>query len=144
VVAQFIFAYLNLVREILRLIPYALSCMKILLKRLLLVTPAQYIVFSLWINLLDFVDKEGVTSLHPRCSRKRAMSEIGVDKIESMGREALIFFSGKSYLLSQFIRERAYLSPVLYWSSKFSAAGIVCPVHHSKSAKIIKQEQEKL
>ena len=65
--------------------------MKILLKRLLLVTPAQYIVFSLWINLLDFVDKEGVTNLHPRCSRKRAMSEIGVDKIENMGREALIF-----------------------------------------------------
>jgi len=106
--------------------------------------PGTIYCFSLWINLLDFVDKEGVTSLHPRCSRKRAMSEIGVDKIESMGREALIFFSGKSYLLSQFIRERAYLSPVLYWSSKFSAAGIVCPVHHSKSAKIIKQEQEKL
>ena len=118
--------------------------MKILLKRLLLVTPAQYIVFSLWINLLDFVDKEGVTSLHPRCSRKRAMSEIGVDKIESMGREALIFFSGKSYLLSQLSRVRAYLFSDMYWPAKFSAAGIVCPVHHSKSAKIIKQEQEKL
>jgi len=64
-----------------------------------------------------------------------------VDKIESMGRKSL-FLSGKSYLLSQLIRVRAYLFSDMYWPAKFSVAGIVCPVHHNKSAQFIKKTRK--